>query len=589
MAVQDLTLLLFERMGIFLMLTFIFTRIPLFRQLLDRKISWMNRLYFSCLFGLFGILGTYAGVVVRDGTVSSSFWMLPLAQDEAIAHSALVGVVIGGLMGGPYVGIGSGLITGALMVYMGGFAGWAGGIAALATGILAGGVARFFSQERVISPVKALFIGMFAPILLMGVILISAAPPDEAIQLVNLIGIPMVLTNSVAIAIFTTMLHVALREEERTAAYETQRALYIAEAALPHLKQGLTFKTAAAVAGLLKRELKAAAVAITDRERILAHAGIGTQQHVPGESIKSELSRKAIETGEQQIAYSHEQIQPHHASLGAAIIVPITEGGKVAGLIKLYFRRPQDIRSVEIVLAQGLGQLISYQLGAAMHEKMTHLMKEAELKVLHAQINPHFLFNTLNSINSLIRMDPDLARHVTTQLGTYMRLNLKVTSSQWISFRQEMELLKAYLEIMKIRFEDQFAVECDMDAELETWLIPPATIQLLVENSVKHGLRNRRSGGLIRIGLRRSGGRAEVSVEDNGTGIPPDLLGKLGAKPVASRSGNGIGVYNINQRLIGLFGDEARLHIENKAKGGCRFMFSIPYMHAEGSEAFEAH
>jgi two-component system, LytTR family, sensor histidine kinase LytS len=576
-------------MGILLILTFILTRIPLFRQLLDRKMSVNHIFYFSCLFGLFGILGTYAGVVVEGNTIVSSFWIFPLGSEQAIAHSALVGVMIGGLMGGPFVGIGAGLITGGHLMVIGGFAGLAGGIASLLTGILAGGIARFFSQERVISPVKALFIGMFAPILLMGVILICASPPNQAIQLVDLIGIPMVLTNSISIAIFTTMLRVALREEERTAAYETQRALYIAEAALPHLKQGLTYKTAEAVAHLLTRELKAAAVAITDTERILAHAGIGTMLNVPGEGIKSELSHKAIATGELQVAESHEQIQPYHTALGAAIIVPITQGGRVAGLIKLYFKRSQEIRSVEIVLAQGLGQLISYQLNVAMHEKMTALMKEAELKVLQAQINPHFLFNTLNSIISLIRVDPDMARHVTMQLGTFMRLNLKVTSSQLISIRQEMDLLHAYLEIIKARFEDQFSVVCDMDPDVESIMIPPASIQLLVENSIKHGLRNKMNGGLIRIELRRNKERAEICIEDNGKGVPPDMLVKLGEKPVSSSVGNGIGVYNINQRLISLFGNDARLFIENRVNGGCRFQFSIPCTQAEGMEISDAH
>jgi two-component system sensor histidine kinase LytS len=244
---------------------------------------------------------------------------------------------------------------------------------------------------------------------------------------------------------------------------------------------------------------------------------------------------------------------------------------------------------VEIVLARGLGQLISYQLNVAMHEKMANLMKEAELKLLQAQINPHFLFNTLNSIISLIRVNPDMARHVTMQLGTFMRLNLKIMSSQWISVRQEMSLLNAYLDIIKIRFADQFTVLCEMDPELESQMIPPAAIQLLVENSIKHGLRNKTSGGLIRIVLKRNNGRAEICIEDNGTGIPEEVLAKLGEKPVPSREGNGLGVYNINQRLISLFGNDARLFVENKAEGGCRFTFSMPCTNVEWSETVEAH
>lgn len=593
---QQLTLHLFERMGILLVLTFILTRVPLFRQLLDldrRNMSGKHVAVYSGLFGLFGILGTYAGVVVGEGRAVTSFWIAPLGPEQALAHSALVGVVIGGLMGGPAVGIGSGLLTGAHLLYMGGYAGLAGAIAATVIGALAGGVARFFSQERVISPAKALFIGMFAPIMLMGIVLICAGAdkPERAIALVNAIGLPMVLTNSVSIAIFTAMLRVALKEEERAAAYETERALHIAEAALPHLKRGLTYATAQAVAGLLLRELRAAAVAVADTERLLAHAGIGSGAVKPGEPIRSAPALAAVRSGELQVVAGEEELQPPHPALGAAIMVPMLEGRQTAGLIQLYFKRPQDIRRVEIVMAAGIGQLLSYQLGAASHERMTALMKEAELKLLQAQINPHFLFNTLNAIHSLIRTDPNLARHATMQLGSFMRLNAKAMASGGTTVRQELDLVGAYLDIIRIRFEDRFDFLCRIEDGLEELRIPPASLQMLVENSVKHGLRDKASGGLIRLELKRTeGGMAEIRLEDNGSGIPAGLLGRLGERPVGTEGseGAGIGVYNVNQRLIAMYGKEAGLRIENRPEGGCRFSFAVPVAYGEGGGQREA-
>lgn len=587
---QELTLHLFERMGMLLILTFILTRIPLFRQLLDRKeMSGMRMFIYSCLFGLFGILGVYAGVVVENGESSSSFWLMQLTEEQALAHSALVGVVIGGLIGGPRVGIGGGLLAGAHLLYIGGYTGLAGAIAVPLTGALAGGVARFFSQERVISPAKALFVGMFAPILHMGVILICADEPDRAVELVNLIGLPMVLTNSISIAIFTTMLRVALTEEERAAAYETEKAFHIAEAALPHLKQGLTYRTAQAVATLLLHELKTTAVAITDTERFLAHAGAASRTIDPGEEITSDLTKNVIATGELRIIENAEDIQPRHPALGAAILVPMIEGHEIVGVIQFYFKRPQDIRRVELVMAQGLGQLISYQLGATAHEKMSHLMKEAELKLLQAQINPHFLFNTLNAIHSLIRSDPLLARHATMQLGAFMRLNVKVMASRRTTIREEMELLNAYLDIIQIRFEDQFTFECQLDPVLGELMIPPATLQMLVENSIKHGLRDKASGGIIQLTLKRAGDLAVVQLRDNGAGISPEVLDSLGEQPIIGSEGTGNGIYNINQRLISMFGKEARLIVENLAEGGCSISFSIPCSLSEGSRYREAN
>jgi two-component system sensor histidine kinase LytS len=578
---EQLTLLLFERMGILLILTFILTRIPLFRQLLDREVSLRTSLYFSILFGLFGIGGTYTGVVVQESQlIPPSFWITPLQDYEAIASSGLVGVVIGGLLGGPIVGVGAGLITGLHLYSLGGIAALAGGLSAPITGLIAGLIARFYSQERVISSSKALFIGMFAPILQMGLILIFSSPPKATIALVNLIGIPLVLTNSIAIAILTTMFRVALKEEERAATFETQRALKIAELVLPHLKQGLTPSTAEATARLLMKELKAAAVAVTDTEHILAHVGTGSSHHLAGEKIQTELSRIAITTGEVQIALSRDQIQCQkpNCSLGATIIVPFSQASKVAGLIKLYFKRPQQIRTVEEVLARGLGKLISNQLNLSLAEKMTSLMKDAELRVLQAQINPHFLFNTLNSIVSLIRIDPDLARHVTIQLGVFMRLNLKVTSSQLIPIQQEINHLNAYLEIIGIRFADQFSIQCKIDPGLEEVLIPPATFQPLVENSIHHGLREKPHGGKINIHVERLRDKVCITIQDNGSGVSSYILNDLGKKQVSSRhEGNGIGVYNVNQRLITLFGQESQLHIQNREGGGCQITFAIPF------------
>ncbi|MBO8163667.1 MAG: histidine kinase [Brevibacillus sp.] len=575
---EELSLVLFERMGILLMLTFILTRIPLFRQLLDRELSLSTSLYFSILFGLFGIAGTYAGVVVKEQAFDPSFWILPLSDDESIANVGLAGVVIGGLLGGPVVGVGAGLITGLHLYTLGGFTAFAAGLSAPLTGLLAGLVAQFFSQERVISPAKALFIGMFAPILQMGLILIFSSPPQQTITLVNTIGIPMVLTNSIAIAIFTTMIRVALKEEERSAAFETQRGLKIADLTLPHLMQGLTRETAKETAYLLMRELKAAAVAIANTEYVLAHVGVGMSHHQPGEALQTELAKKAIVTGEVQIALKREHIQCPHPDcpLRASIIVPFSEAGKVVGLIKIYFKRPQQIRKVEEALATGLGKLITHQLNLALTEKMARLMRDTELRVLQAQINPHFLFNTLNSIVTLIRINPDLARHVTIQLGTFIRLNLRATSSQLVPIDQELNHLKSYLEIIRIRFADQFTVHCDVAEGIDHELIPPATLQPLVENSIQHGLKGKPHGGRIDVCIRRLGERVQVTISDNGTGIPDELIGQLGDAPVKSEDGNGIGVYNVNQRLISLFGPESRLQIRNREEGGCRITFSIP-------------
>jgi two-component system, LytTR family, sensor histidine kinase LytS len=580
---EHLTLLLIERMGILLTIAFILTRIPLFRQLLDRELQLWTSVAYSLLFGLFGIAGTYAGVVVHEETYNPAFWIFPLQPSEVIANSTLVGVVIGGLLGGPFVGLGAGLIAGCHLFSLSGLGAWAFGLSSPITGLLAGYVARFFSQERVISPSKALFIGMFAPIIQMSLLLILAQPPELVRAIVNIIGIPMVLTNSISIAIFTTMIRVALREEERSAAMEAERAFTIAERILPHLKMGLTPQTAQSVAYILLREAKASAVAVTDREQLLAHVGAGSDHHVAGEPIRSELARLVIYTGGIQTSLSREHLpcERNNCPLQAAIVVPIREGESVVGLIKLYFRRPQQIGKIQEALAKGLGNLLSNQLTLTLAEKMKGLMKDAELRMLQAQIHPHFLFNTLNSIVTLIRINPDLARHMTIQLGVFMRLNLKMTSTPLVSVGQELQHLNAYLEIISIRFAEQFTVSREVEPGVEQALIPFGTLQPLVENSIQHGLSGKPSGGRIAIAVREESDCISVVVEDNGAGVPEPLLDKLGNTPLESKDGNGIGVYNVNQRLISLLGPESKLHFSNLPEGGCRIQFAIPHRRGE--------
>ncbi|MFJ9497122.1 LytS/YhcK type 5TM receptor domain-containing protein [Brevibacillus centrosporus] len=582
---DNLTLLLIERMGILLTLAFILTRIPLFRQLLDREVHAGTSISYSLMFGLFGIAGTYAGVVVKEDSFSPAFWIFALSSEDVIANSTLVGVVIGGLLGGPLVGLGAGLIAGAHVYGMGGFAALPIGISIPVTGLLAGYVARFFSQERVISPSKALFIGMFAPVIQMSLMLIMAGPPDLVRTVVNVIGVPMVLTNSISIAIFTTMIRVALQEQERSAALEAERAFTIAERILPHLKMGLTPQTAQAAALLLQREVKAAAVAVTDREQLLAHVGAGAEHHLPGAVIVGDLDKRALFSGAIEKGLGREVLgcSAKNCTLQAAILVPIREGGSVVGLIKLYFRRPQQIGKVQEALAKGLSNLISNQLTVALTEKMKGLMKDAELRMLQAQIHPHFLFNTLNAIVTLIRIDPQLARHMTVQLGTFMRLTLKLTAAPLVSVKQELDHLLAYLEIIKVRFSEQFAVRCDIGEGVEDALIPPGTLQPLVENCIQHGLRHMPTGGEIALTVKKEGNLVCFHMEDNGCGVAPDLLPVLGRVPTESKEGNGIGVHNVNQRLVSLRGPDAQLNFCNKPEGGCLVTFSIPIQKEESA------
>jgi len=574
---MQLTLLLFERMGLLLILAFMIIRIPVFRTLPDRRTDAAGLALYAIFFGLFSIAGTYAGVTVDEGTFATTFLTAPLEPGQALADSASIGIIAAGLLGGVRAGTFAGLLSGLHAWWIGGMTGVPDAVSAPIIGLLSGWIGRFFDEERVIAPMKALFIGVFLPIVSMGAILVAHRSSDAAIRLVDAIGIPTMLANSVGLGIFVAMVLGALREQERAAALETERALYIAESVLPYLKRGLTYETAEATAELLYRELRANSVAVTDTERILAFVGVGKERFVVGEPIQSELSREALLTGRVLVAADKRQIQPHHPSITAQIVIPFSSGGKTAGLIKLYFQSVRQISAVEEALARGLSKLIGIQLDLAMAEQLRELMKDAELKALQAQINPHFLFNTLNAIVTLIRVDPNAARQITVKLGAYLRMNLTMTQSPLVPLAQELEHLRTYISLMRIRFEDRLAIEVSCERGLETASIPPSTLQPLVENSVQHGFRGRTSPGEVRIEIARAAGGIAVEVRDNGVGFEPGRLGEPGDRPAAGGGSTGIGLYNVNRRLIHLFGPASGLRLANAPEGGAVIRFTIPF------------
>jgi two-component system, LytTR family, sensor histidine kinase LytS len=576
--VEMLTIVLFERVGLLLLFAFMMSRIPSFKYLLDRELKGKTMLYHSLIFGVFGICAAQAGVLLSNGHIYTHLWITTIPAGTILVGSSLVAIVIAGLFGGPIVGMGAGTVVAFYMFYLGGEGVVANILVHPIAGLLAGYTARFFSKERVIASEKALFIGMFTPILHMCFLLIFTSNPVESIKLVNIIGIPLVLTNSVAIAVFTAMIQVVLREKDQEAAMETKRALKIADLALPFLKQGLNMKSSASIAKLLLKELNVAAVSLTDRKRVLAHVGFGADHHVPGQPIQTKLSMTAIESGDIQVAYQREDIkcQTLNCPLQAAIIVPLLQSGKVHGLIKIYFKRPQQIRAVEIALAQGLGRLISNQLDILAIEKMKDLLQEAELRNLQAQINPHFLFNTMHMIDSLIRVNPELARHLIVQLSTFMRFNLKLASVPLIPLEKEVEHVQAYLEIVKVRFSDQLCIEFHVPGNIQKIKIPPFTIQPIVENSLVHGLKDVERGGKITVHIVEMDDGVVVRIADNGRGLPWGLLHRLGRESLQTENGNGTGIYNVNQRLVSLLGNKARLNFENLKSGGCATTFYLP-------------
>lgn len=575
---KDLTIILFERIGMLLVIAFVLTRTSGFKTLLYREFNWKMSLVHAIVFGIFGMASTATGIIIDDGAVLPfDFIILPVEDHQLIVSTSLVAIVIAGLLGGPVVGLGAGLIVGVHLMFLGGVGWLANGFVNPLTGLLAGLTARFFSNERVIPPLKALFIGVFPPVLQMQLLLIFYPKTYDIVEIVDWIGLPLVLSNSLAIAIFTAMIGIVLKEQENEAALATRQALTIAEEALPFLKKGFTVDMANGIADLLYDRLELAAVSVTNSREVLAHRGLGNH-HQAGDSIRSSLAREAIQTKEMKITYNKADLECNQEKcpLGAAIMIPITQGNEDTGLIKFYFRKAQHISAVELMMAQGLGQFISIQLDMLTSEKLKMHMRDAELRNLQAQINPHFLFNTLQLIATLFREDAETARHITLKLASFMRFNLSLVSKSLVELEKECEHVEAYVSIIQARFAGRLQINFEKPQDLSNIYIPPSTIQPLVENCIQHGLYHVSTKGKVDIVIELNEGDVWITVRDNGKGFPTHILKDVSHKPLEEVKNGGIGIYNVNQRLISLLGNASKLTIRNLPSGGSEVFFSIP-------------
>ena len=200
-------------------------------------------------------------------------------------------------------------------------------------------------------------------------------------------------------------------------------------------------------------------------------------------------------------------------------------------------------------------------------EEQERLLAEARLAALTSQINPHFLFNTLNSVSSLIRTDPNQARVMVVRLSKVLRRLLR-KHENFSTLRDELSFIEDYLSIEVIRFGEKLRFEKDVAPDALDMLVPSMLLQPLVENSIKHGLSNKVEGGSIRIAARRSESHLQVTVEDDGVGIPESKLNTL--------LDRGIGVTNVHERLKVLFGSEYRMWVESQPGHGTRIQIEMP-------------
>jgi two-component system sensor histidine kinase LytS len=574
----ELLLAMLERLGIIVAVAFIMTRFKFIRHLIDRReLSRKHKISVIIVFGLFGILGTYSGLTVNIEQASYDRWALDIGEGEAIANSRVIGVVVAGLLGGWAVGLGAGAIAGVHRMFLGGFTGIACGLATIIAGLIAGYFYKRNKNHRIISLQTALFAGAVAEAVQMLIILLVARPFEQSVLLVQAIGVPMVVANGIGAAIFILIIRNVFFEEEKMGSLQAQKALKLADYTLKYMRKGLNEQSAQATCEILLKETRADAVSLTNKDRILAFVGAGSQYHLLNEEIMTGATKQVLREGELMIADSEEIYCGFiECPLEAAVIAPLKIKDTTIGTLKFYFKSEDDMTQTAVELSKGLSTILSHQLELSEVDRHLELAKQAEIKALQAQVSPHFLFNALNTIVALIRTDPKKARKLLISLSHFFRQNLSGTNMTETSLEEELKHVKSYLEIEEARFSDKLTVDFDVDKEALPVRIPPMTLQPLVENAIKHGVKQLREESFIFIQAKKRDNSVLLSISDNGAGITEERLKELGSEPVVSETGTGIGLSNVNRRLGMMYGEEMKMEIDSEAGKGTTIAFTLP-------------
>ncbi|WP_447257868.1 LytS/YhcK type 5TM receptor domain-containing protein [Klebsiella pneumoniae] len=359
----DLVLLLLQQMCVFLVIAWLMSKTRLFIPLMQVTVRLPHKLLCYVTFSIFCIMGTYFGLHIED----------------SIANTRAIGAVMGGLLGGPVVGGLVGLTGGLHRYSLGGMTALSCMVSTIVEGLLGGLVHSVLVKrgrpDKVFSPLTAGAITFVAELVQMMIILLIARPFQDALHLVQSIAAPMMVTNTVGAALFMRILLDKRAMFEKYTSAFSATALKVAASTEGILRQGFNEENSMKVAQVLIQELDIGAVAITDRDKLLAFTGIGDDHHLPGKPISSSYTQRAIETGEVVYADGNEvpyrcSIHPH-CKLGSTLVIPLRgENQRVIGTIKLYEAKNRLFSSINRTLGEGIAQLLSAQILADVENAM---------------------------------------------------------------------------------------------------------------------------------------------------------------------------------------------------------------------------
>lgn len=536
--------------GLLILIATVLTQVPVVRHmLLNENNSLWNRFCLALIFGLVSILSTYTGISAQG----------------AIVNTRVIGVIAAGLLGGPSVGIGTAVIAGThrYLFDIGGFTAVSCALSTFAEGMLGAAFSKYFRRGRLDSA-SIFLLTVGAEVCQMLIILLVARPFADALALVKIIAAPMIFLNAFGMVLFITIFNFVFIEEDNESAAKIKLAFQIVEQSLPHLKHGLHSRDDMhSTAQIIFRSIQCSGVMITDTKEVLAFQTMSKgdalleMAQLPAPALDAMRTQQAVICSSDYDNQLLSGILKTHTIIAA----PLIEKEQAVGSLVLIVKKKWHSNHADVSFINDLAKLFSTQLELSDLEYEKRLRKKAEFLALQSQVNPHFLYNALNTISNVCRENSDRARELLLVLATYYRQTLE-NDRFMISLHTELYHVKNYLELEKARFEEKLQVDIQVPEHLHG-MVPAFILQPLVENAIRHGA-SPNGRRYVRISAVEEPEGIRIQVSDHGTGVSEEVIRQLCSGVDHERC---FGLSNVHKRLQSVYGPQGGLQIDASPHG----------------------
>lgn len=573
---------------------------PLQEAILNERRKWQQDIVLSLIFGGIIIMSTAIGVNIGSYSLDTK----------------AIGAITAGLLGGPVVGFLSSCI-GALYELFFSVPKVFARSAAFSTilcGLLGAGFYPYFQRGK--WKYKDLFVlACFGELVEMVSLIRITVSLQVAVDAILDAAIPMTLMNSIGILIFISCFNTVFDRQDLESSRQLQQMLELTKHCMP-LFQGNLEKNDSmnALVSMIIEETQWAGAMIIDRDRMLAwkivsdidikspmdhmtdvkeawrNLGLPEEAWESSEVLEKclaelkednseevqknlkilrrlwgipEIAEKALETKQMVTVFRIPETSVWYRTMRECSVVaaPFVIEEQSVGCLVVFMKKQWTGRKSELDMIENLVTIASYQIAVRELEKRKSMLQKAEFKALQFQVNPHFLFNALNTIASVCREDPERSRELLITLADYFRYNLDY-EAYMVPLEEELDHVKDYLELERARFEEKLIVSYDVPERMDV-MIPTLILQPIVENAVRHGI-SADGKRIVDIRIREEEDAFIVDIGDKGRGFKPDVLEKL---ETGEAIGNSIGLSNVHKRMKNIYGENHGLKIMSTDHG----------------------